>query len=534
MTSTLRRAAAFGAALALTAAIPAAAHAATLNNADGTLTYTGGDAATCVYFSQVDPTINTVRVVDLSADDAISSSTGCVPIDADPGAYDCPAVDARRGQREAAETTYSQQRLFQPTHPGGPASTGSCGDARRVDRDGDDTLYDGDGADVLDGGAGDDNLTVGGWADVLTGGTGIDSASYSVVAPPAATAAPAVSVSLDGVANDGIAGEGDNFGADIEDLNYVSSSFDPDGPGGAPTQYGSVTLTGSAAANSLSVDEGDVGDSAGNANITGGNGNDVLTGGIGNDRIDARDGFADRVSCAGGTDTVTADTLDQVSSSCENISTADVGNATEDKPPTLSWAAPASGATLSGNTPTTLQVNAADDKAVTQVQFLDDDRVVCTDTVAPYTCTYQARGADVGRNTLVAVASDALGQTASSVRPVVVSRFSATSLSLKASPTKDKKGPYRFTISGKLTLPASVTPVLGCGGNAVTVTVKGGSRTLSSRSAKLSSTCTYKIKVTFKGRSGFPRNGKLKIKASSAGNDVVSAKASSTKTVSTK
>ncbi len=100
----------------------------------------------------------------------------------------------------------------------------------------------------------------------------------------------------------------------------------------------------------------------------------------------------------------------------------------------------------------TLTVGATDDKGVAKVVFMDDDEVICTDTAAPFTCAYQAKGTDLGRNTLAAVAYDALGQTASSVRPVVVTRFVAKSLSLKATPTKDTRAPYSFAASGALTV----------------------------------------------------------------------------------
>ena len=70
-----------------------------------------------------------------------------------------------------------------------------------------------------------------------------------------------------------------------------------------------------------------------------------------------------------------------------------------------------------------LTVNAADDRGLTKVQFFDDDRLVCELTAAPFNCAYQPRGGDVGRNTLVAVATDGAGQTTSAVRAISVRRF---------------------------------------------------------------------------------------------------------------
>ncbi|HEY1119795.1 MAG TPA: hypothetical protein VGE43_18925, partial [Acidimicrobiales bacterium] len=113
------------------------------------------------------------------------------------------------------------------------------------------------GANVLLGGGGDDVLDGGLGADQLSGGAGVDTVTY-------AGRAGSVQADLDGVADDGEAGESDNVGTDVE--NLVGGS-------------GADRLTGSAGTNSLS----------------GGAGNDVLDGGLG----------ADELSGGAGIDTVT-------------------------------------------------------------------------------------------------------------------------------------------------------------------------------------------------------------------------------------
>ena len=102
-------------------------------------------------------------------------------------------------------------------------------------------LNGGDGNDTLDGGLGADNLI---------GGNGLDTATY-------ASRAVGLNVSIDGVANDGAAGENDNVNVDIETLI-----------GGS----GNDLLIGSALNNRL----------------IGNNGNDTLNGGAGG--IDTLDG----------------------------------------------------------------------------------------------------------------------------------------------------------------------------------------------------------------------------------------------------
>ena len=122
-----------------------------------------------------------------------------------------------------------------------------------------------------------------------------------------------------------------------------------------------------------------------------------------------------------------ADTLDTVSPSCENVQVAAVPGPAglDDRPPTVAWSTPASAASFRGEAAQTLSVTATDDRGVAKVQFFDEDRLLCEDTAAPYTCAYQARGADVGRNTLIAVATDTAGQASTAIRLVTVQQVPA-------------------------------------------------------------------------------------------------------------
>jgi len=353
--------------------------------------------------------------------------------------------------------------------------------------DGDDSLASGPGDDTLRGGAGNDTLRgecdeqpcapgeVPG-ADDVDGGDGFDLFVYETFADT-----EDVTITLeDNAANDGQAGESDNVRSNVEDVRVS-------GPGAA-------VLTGSSAVNTLSTGDGD-------------------------DTINSRDGNLDRVACGAGTDTATADTLDIVDATCETVNRADAGNPFEDKPPTVAWTAPASGASLSTTSANTLSASASDDKGIARVQFLDDERTVCSDATAPYSCDYRPQGDDVGRNTLVAIAVDTSGQTASAVRAVVVPRFVPT-LSARTTPRRDTSAPYRFATSGRLTLPAGVTPAQGCEGT-VTVQIKAGSKTVSTRRAQLRSNCTYRSQVTFRLPSRLrPRT--LRVVTRFGGNEVLS------------
>ena len=166
---------------------------------------------------------------------------------------------------------------------------GDDGDDRVTGRGGDDRLFGGDGNDtvngdfdsagpggddLLDGGAGDDELEayVGfGYPaplhgdDTYVGGPGSDSFSYFHRADP-------VSISLDGVANDGMAGEADNVHPDVESVG-----------GGA----GNDTIVGSPAGDVLWGSDGDdtIRGLDGDDRLSGDDGDDAVDGGAGADQL---------------------------------------------------------------------------------------------------------------------------------------------------------------------------------------------------------------------------------------------------------
>jgi Ca2+-binding RTX toxin-like protein len=184
--------------------------------------------------------------------------------------------------------------------------TGSAGDETLEGLGGDDHLNGAAGADTLDGGAGADTLNggadpdtlIGGLGadtliggagtDALSGGDGIDTASY-------AERATAVTVTLDGLANDGGAGENDAVASDIES---------------AAGGDGNDTLTGNPNANVLT---GGAGDDA----LDGQSGPDEIRAGAGNDRVQARDGEADLVDCGDGAADDAATEAEDTRISCE-------------------------------------------------------------------------------------------------------------------------------------------------------------------------------------------------------------------------
>ncbi|GIU89159.1 MAG: hypothetical protein KatS3mg010_0258 [Acidimicrobiia bacterium] len=99
-----------------------------------------------------------------------------------------------------------------------------------------------------------------------------------------------------------------------------------------------------------------------------------------------------------------------------------------DAPPTVSFASPGDGATVSGAN-VTVQASASDDVGVTQVQFFDGTASIGVDTVAGdgWSVTWDTTSAIDGPHTLRATATDTAGQTATATRSVTVMNGNANS-----------------------------------------------------------------------------------------------------------
>jgi hypothetical protein len=189
------------------------------------------------------------------------------------------------------------------------------------------------------------------------------------------------------------------------------------------------------------------------------------------------------------------------------------------------WTAPGAGADLSAGAATVLSVNAADDRGLTKVQIYDDDRLLCDMVAAPFNCAYQPRGGDVGRNTLVAVAFDGAGQSTSVVRAITVRRFAPRDMTLSLRPSRDRKAPYAFSMSGKITRPDPVSPSQGCSGT-VSFSVKKGTKVIQTKRVTLTRTCEYRTTFSFKTRTA----RSVRFQAKFSGNEVLSTASSKTRT----
>ncbi|HEX4644327.1 MAG TPA: Ig-like domain-containing protein [Verrucomicrobiae bacterium] len=146
-------------------------------------------------------------------------------------------------------------------------------------------------------------------------------------------------------------------------------------------------------------------------------------------------------------------------------------NVTDTIPPTVSMAAPLSGATVSGSA-VLVSANAFDNVAVTGVQFkLDGANLGSVFTASPYSGTLDTTAIANGAHTLTATAWDAAGNRTTAT-PVtltvsnVVSSLSLPTVSVAASPATATIGTANnavltFSRAGDTTLPLTVNYTLG-------------------------------------------------------------------------
>lgn len=182
--------------------------------------------------------------------------------------------------------------------PGNDVLDGGDDDDPAIDGGfGDDAIAGGKGNDALRGGAGDDTFSSadadGG--DLIDGGEGVeDAVSYAARTVP-------LSLSLNGAADDGATGEGDN----IVGMETVIGGQKDD------------TIAGDAFTNFLSG-------SLGNDRVDGGEGVDHLRGNDGEDTVVGRDTglYRDDLGCNLGADVAIADVNDIVASDCEALDRA--------------------------------------------------------------------------------------------------------------------------------------------------------------------------------------------------------------------
>jgi hypothetical protein len=122
----------------------------------------------------------------------------------------------------------------------------------------------------------------------------------------------------------------------------------------------------------------------------------------------------------------------------------------DDTPPDVVITNPTDGATVSGTV--TVQATASDDDGVTKVEFYVDGDLRTSDTVSPYTYTWDTTIESNGNHTLEAIAYDTISQTDSDEISVTVNNVVTFSLTIAANTggiTDPSPGKYSY-VSGTL------------------------------------------------------------------------------------
>ncbi len=327
--------------LAIGAVSAAPSLASTVSTGSGALTYTAasGEANQAV----VSLTSGNYTVQDSGA--TITAGAGCSLVNANKATcagagITALSVNAGNMTNTVWNTTSTNSTII--AGDGNDTLIGGSGNDALIGCGGDDTYNGGPGADTLVdafgcAGGGNDTFDGGPGPDAIFGGSGSDTVTY-------ASRTASVFVSLDNVANDGEAGEGDNVHDDVENVtggtgdDNISGSAAANiisGAGGDDVLVGEPNDSSSGSSGDDVIVGGDGDDALAGGNganlMIGGNGNDALyggpggdtiAGGAGNDVIHAQDGVVDTINCGPDTDTGEADDFDVIDANCESLSTA--------------------------------------------------------------------------------------------------------------------------------------------------------------------------------------------------------------------
>jgi hypothetical protein len=243
------------------------------------------------------------------------------------------------------------------------------------------------------------------------------------------------------------------------------------------------------------------------------------------------DGLSDGAELAVGTDPLKADsdgdgTADGADA-CPKTAGADGGcSQAADAAPVLRFLAATTDVAAAGST-VEVQLGATDDRGVASVDVIAGGTTRCALTAPPYVCRFPAGGELVGRRTIVAVARDAAGNETLATQVLRVSRFAAGRVTADSSVTRSRRA-VRITTTGAVPLPEGLENELGCDGR-VTVQVKRGRKTLSSRRAALDAACDFTSSVTFRSRVRAP--DRLRVVVRFDGNPVMGRSVATARTV---
>ncbi|HEX8102051.1 MAG TPA: calcium-binding protein [Solirubrobacteraceae bacterium] len=270
---------------AIGTALPASAHASEVRVAGSVLVVEGGLGEKNGLFATYDAESHEFDVSDLYA--PLTAGDGCGPSRTG-GGLGCPADGIQSISLIGGD---GEDTL-------GIEDVGNPLPANQDGGDGDDTLTAGRGTNTLHGGPGNDRLRGFYGNDVLDGGEGDDDLAGRM-GNDTIDGGPGNDTLLEFFVNQNGVGADTLIGGDGRDtINYGDRADDL-----------SLTLDGQA--NDGAPGEGD--------NVDGGPGRDRLVTGTGDDVIGIRDADGDEVQCGANVDKVTVDGLDSVDPDCESV-----------------------------------------------------------------------------------------------------------------------------------------------------------------------------------------------------------------------
>ncbi len=208
-------------------------------------------------------------------------------------------------------------------------------------------------------------------------------------------------------------------------------------------------------------------------------------------------------------------------------------------PPVTALTAPADGAAVSGTV--TVAATASDARGIASVAFRVDGQPFATDATpdsgspfnaaspATFSATLDSTRISDGAHVVDVVADDGTLRTISAGRRVTVSngnrqtdprgRVRALKITAKLRPRRDRRRPFRFTVSGRVVLPPGLRRGRGCGQGRFSVQYKAGGKTISNRRPALRKSCRYRSTVVFRSRKRFSRRSRLTVRVRFHGND---------------
>jgi hypothetical protein len=139
---------------------------------------------------------------------------------------------------------------------------------------------------------------------------------------------------------------------------------------------------------------------------------------------------------------------------------------------------------------TVVRATATGEAGLEKVTFFLGTRKVCTDTTAPYSCRIVPKGSEIGKSSIRAVVTDALGRTAEDSAATRVAKFKPKNLTLRAKRIGRKK--VRMKVHGRLVLPPRISARNGCADSRIDVKARLGKRSLTNRQVRMRG-CTYSV-----------------------------------------